>query len=284
MRVAVLYVPVIHEGYLRFFKKHAPTVDALYLIGPDLAEEHKFLEREIRALHPETTRSLIASLGLFQDVRALDASTAKTLNQPDVEVVTANEQISKRIAEAYFPKARLTYDDIFLRWDDTNVFAQRAPKGSRTSTDPFDISMINRCAELSHDSSCWWRHVGATVVNDKKIVLELHNTHVPSAHTPYANGDPRDNVEAGTHSDIATTMHAEQRLVAEAAKQGISLEGMSLYSTVFPCPVCAKLIAYSGIKTCYYASGHASLDGESIMNANGVELVFVQMPEGTRLS
>ena len=70
---------------------------------------------------------------------------------------------------------------------------------------------------------------------------------------------------------------AEAQLVAAAAKQGISLEGASMYVTTFPCPPCAKLVAYSGIKKLYYADGYGVLDGERVLKSQGVEIVFVKM-------
>lgn len=245
MRVAVLYIPVIHEGYLRFFKKYAESVEALYVVGAELVKEHTFLEREIRALDPKIVQSLVTSLGLFQDVRLLDKTSAASLNSSDCEVITADEQISKRIAAAYFPNAKLTTDAIFLRWDEANVNSQKMPENVPVTTDAFDVSMIDRGAELAKESSCWWRHVGGIIVKDGQVVLEAWNAHVPSPHANYAHGDPRDVVAAGTNPEIATTMHAEQRLITEAAKKGMSLEGTSLYTTVFPCAMCAKQVAYS---------------------------------------
>ncbi len=280
MKVAVLYVPVIHEGYIKFFKKYADEIATLYIVGAELVSEHKFLEREIRAVDPAVIHTLVESLHIFKEVKLLDEQTARGFNAESCEVITADEQISKRIAAAYFPKAKLTTDTIFLRWDEANVLADKAPKDARVSTEAFDLSIINRCQELSKESSCWWRHVGAVIVKDGKVILEMHNTHVPSPHAPYAQGDPRDVVKAGTTPEIATTMHAEQRLITEAARKGISLEGTSLYTMVFPCAMCAKQVAYSGIKKCFYASGHASLDGEAMMRAQEIELIFIEMPKG----
>ena len=49
-----------------------------------------------------------------------------------------------------------------------------------------------------------------------------------------------------------------------------------MYVTVFPCPPCAKLIAYSGIKRLYCGGGYAVLDGEEVLKSNGVEIYFVE--------
>ncbi len=275
MRVLVIYVPVIHEGYLRLFRKYANDVDCAYIVGAELVDEHRFLEREIRALEPSVVQGLVASLNLFKYVRLLDEQSARALDSASVEAVTADEQISKRIASAYFPKAVLKIEPIFLRWDEANVRSDKEPTDARVSSDVFDLEMMARANALSTKSSDWWRRVGAVLVKDGKVILESFNSHVPSEHAPYAHGDPRDVVQAGTSPEISTVLHAEQRLIVEAAKQGISLQGASIYTTVFPCAMCAKMIAYSGIGKCFYASGHASLDGEAVMRANGVELIKV---------
>jgi dCMP deaminase len=64
--------------------------------------------------------------------------------------------------------------------------------------------------------------------------------------------------------------------VAEAAAKGVSLEGGSLYVNIFPCPPCAKLIAYSGIKNLYYSGGYGALDGESVLKAKGVKIIYIK--------
>ena len=69
---------------------------------------------------------------------------------------------------------------------------------------------------------------------------------------------------------------AEAGMIAEAAKKGVSLEGTEMYVTDFPCPVCAKQIAYSGVKKLYYTKGYSVLDGERILKDNGVRIIQVK--------
>jgi dCMP deaminase len=52
-----------------------------------------------------------------------------------------------------------------------------------------------------------------------------------------------------------------------------------MYVTTFPCPPCAKMIAFSGVKKLYYAGGYGVLDGEAIMKSKGVEIIFVDTGE-----
>ncbi len=44
------------------------------------------------------------------------------------------------------------------------------------------------------------------------------------------------------------TIHAEQNAIAWAAREGIALMGGTMYSTLFPCQSCAKLIMQAGIE------------------------------------
>jgi len=47
-------------------------------------------------------------------------------------------------------------------------------------------------------------------------------------------------------------VHAEQNVVAMAARKGISLEGAKLYVTNFPCDTCLKILINAGIKEIIY--------------------------------
>ena len=59
----ILYVPVLHKGYVQVFSDHADKVDALYVIGDNFIDEFKFLHKEIRAIEPDLAVKLIDSMG-----------------------------------------------------------------------------------------------------------------------------------------------------------------------------------------------------------------------------
>jgi dCMP deaminase len=80
------------------------------------------------------------------------------------------------------------------------------------------------------------------------------------------------------HFEISTVAHAEAKLIADAARQGISTEGAVMYVTDFPCPPCAKLIAMAGVARLYFRTGYAVLDGQQVLDAAGVELVSIGEP------
>lgn len=65
-------------------------------------------------------------------------------------------------------------------------------------------------------------------------------------------------------------VHAEQNAIAFAAKEGIKLKGTILYTTTSPCPVCAKLIASTGISRVVYLEEYKDKSGIDFLNKYGV--------------
>ena len=56
-RALVLYVPVLHIGYLKVFQKYGRSVDALYLLGDDIVADFFSFHKEIRALDAATAKN-----------------------------------------------------------------------------------------------------------------------------------------------------------------------------------------------------------------------------------
>lgn len=276
MRTLVAYVPVLHEGYRRFFEKHEGPKE-LFIFGPEIIAEYAWLSKEIRQLDPKLMKKAIETLGVFESVRVLDKAEAEKLNSADREIILPDEDISRSLAEKYFPKAKVTLDPIFLRWDKHNSIAEKpVVSDDQITCEDFHRKIMSLATEDAEKSSDNWRHIGAVLVKDGEVLLVAHNEHLPSQHTPYVNGDPRNNFHKGDHIEISTGFHAEASLIAEAAKKGMALEGADMYVTVFPCPPCSKLIVYSGIKTLYYAGGYGVLDGEELMKNAGIKLIAVE--------
>ena len=277
--VMIIYMPVLHNGYFRLFSKYA-TIDTLYILGKELIDEFTYLEREIRAVDPNVMKIVVESLRFFGKVSILNIEDIDNIRFQDCKIVTINDSVSRRLIEKYFPEKKVEFDSVFLRWDEENVKALKPVGYDRESSDVFDREMMALANREAQKSSCWWRHIGAVAVKSGKILFSAYNRHLPSENTPYVFGDPRDFIKAGEQSDIATSLHAEQAIIIEAARLGVSVEEADIYVSVFPCPICAKFIAVAGFKRCLFASGHASLNGEEILKAKGVELILVKTPAG----
>ena len=67
------------------------------------------------------------------------------------------------------------------------------------------------------------------------------------------------------------TIHAEQNAIAWAAREGIALKGGTLYSTLFPCQSCAKLIMQAGIEQVIAEYDyHSSKPSKDLFDAIGI--------------
>lgn len=71
------------------------------------------------------------------------------------------------------------------------------------------------------------------------------------------------------------TVHAEQNAICQAAKNGVSLDGATLYCRMTPCRVCAMLIINCGIKRVVCERKyHAGGESEQMLKQAGVALEF----------
>lgn len=273
-KTVICYIPVLHEGYRKFFEKYKDAT--LYILGQDLIEKSDYLYKEIRALDPKIVKKAIESWQMFANVFILDEKKLAELKS--AKIIAPDEDVIRKILNEHFPDKRITYDDIFLRWDRNNTVIEKpANPDIKISVNELDKKIMLSANAQAQKSSDWWRRVGVVIVKNGEITISAFNKHVPSEHMPCVNGDPRSCSHKGEKLEFFSSIHAEAWAIAQAAKKGLSLEGASMYVTNFPCPVCAKQIAYAGIKKLYYTIGYAVLDGESILKQNGVEIIFVDV-------
>ena len=272
----VSYIPALHQGYIDFFKKYSGGT--LFILDEELVREVPRMERDIRALKPAEVKTLLEGLRIFEKITVLDKNTLPEVQKSAEKIVLPDEDVNRYFAKEYLVGKKVEFVLVFLRWDkqiSTKEF-EVAPDRviSQDEADREIMAAATREAEKSPD---WWRQIGAVAAKDGKILLAAFNKPMPSKdYTLGVFGDPRSNFDAGEHFDLSKTIHAEAAVIAEAAKRGVALAGASLYITTFPCPVCAKSIAASGITRVYYAKGYSLLDAEDVLKATGVEIVLVR--------
>ena len=75
------------------------------------------------------------------------------------------------------------------------------------------------------------------------------------------------------HLDLCKALHAEERAIIQAAKfGGVPLEGATLYTTTFPCKLCAKKIIEVHIGEIIYCEPYPSVDTKDILKKGEVSL------------
>lgn len=268
------YMPVLHRGYLAYFQAY-PEATEFYIFSNEQLKKVDYLRKDLRALSPQQQVKAVSGLGRFKTVEQLSAAKIKELDVAGTRIVMPDEDVSSEVAKQ-FKKAAIEFSPIFLRWDRKSVDANMADPNEVITAKELHRQLMRQAYNQSSKSSDIWRHVGAILVGkDGKEIGRSANQGEPTEHSPWMEGDPRNVYQQGVAIEISLFTHAEARLIAEAARDGIKLKGASLYVTTFPCPPCAKLIAHSGIKICYYGSGYAVLDGKRVMQEYGVKLFRV---------
>jgi dCMP deaminase len=265
---------VIHAGYEALFDRHRDAAEVL-LLGTSFAEEFPVMRKEIRALAPASARRYLApGFPIVRVVERADlpaAITGSTLVVPDEEIMRALVS-----AHGLDTGRTLVLERTFLRWDRTWSLAQRpASYEGSVALDDLSRSLALRATHEARLSSDWWRQVGAVAVRDGTVLGVAHNEHRPTEYAPYIQGDPRNDFSRGVHIELSTAIHAEAVIVARAARSGTSLDGADLYVSTFPCPGCARLVAEAGFRRCFFAGPYAMLDGDTVLSAAGVELIWV---------
>jgi dCMP deaminase len=280
LKQVLLYLPVIHAGYELFLRRH-PDADEILLLGAGFIASQPSLAKDIRALAPSRAAGYLrlvapAPVRVVEPPGLVAAVTADVLVLPD-------EEITRDLADRYrLGRGRtLIFDRTFLRWD-RDWAAARNPVSfdGEISVQQLPRELLGRAVDLSERSSDWWRQVGAIAARERRVVGCAWNRHLPTEYAPYLNGDPRDAFARGVRADLSTAVHAEAALIARAARDGVSLAGADLYTTTFPCPACARLIAEAGFRRCFFAGEYSVLDGEAVLRAAGVTLIWVDLTRG----
>ncbi|MFO7884104.1 MAG: dCMP deaminase family protein [Desulfobacteraceae bacterium] len=147
----------------------------------------------------------------------------------------------------------------------------------RPSWDEYFMSMAELAASRS---TCLRRRVGAVLVKDRRILCSGYNG-APSG-LPHCRetGCLRKqlNVPSGEKHELCRGVHAEQNAIIQAACHGISIKGATLYCTIQPCSICAKMIINAGIIKVYFRDRYNDPMAEELFHQS--EVLFEAMPSG----
>ncbi len=125
---------------------------------------------------------------------------------------------------------------------------------SRPSWDEYFMMMAKLAATRS---TCYSRPVGAVIVRDRRILSTGYNGAPPG--TFHCTDEkkcywrqPENQVEGIEPRELSRAIHAEMNAIAHAARQGIRIDGSSLYCTLSPCINCFKVLISAGIRHVYF--------------------------------
>jgi len=149
---------------------------------------------------------------------------------------------------------------------------------SRPSWDEYFMQIAYLVATRS---TCERRQVGAVIILNRNILATGYNgAPVRVPHCAEAGGCLRIqlNVPSGERHEICRGAHAEQNAIAQAARNGVSINGATLYCKNMPCSSCAKSIINSGIVEVYYREGYGDDLALTMLKDAGIP-VIQKLPE-----
>lgn len=105
-------------------------------------------------------------------------------------------------------------------------------------------------------STCLRRQVGAVLVKDKHILATGYNGAPKGLKHCSDTGCMRQDIPSGERHELCRAIHAEQNAIVQAARHGVKIDSCTLYCTLAPCSLCAKMLINAGVKRIVYADGY----------------------------
>ena len=131
----------------------------------------------------------------------------------------------------------------------------------------YDETMLATAKLFGELSYCVKAKVGAVIAKDGRILATGYNGTV-SGH------DNCCEIEIdGVLKTSPFTVHAEQNVISYCAKNGISTDGATMYLTLSPCQLCAKLIVQAGIKRVVYLDNYKDTSGLKFLKDCNIEIL-----------
>ncbi len=144
---------------------------------------------------------------------------------------------------------------------------------TRPSWDQYFMTITHQVAERS---TCTRAKVGAVITRDRSILATGYNG-APSGMPHcldvgclvYESTTPSGDLE----QNCFRTIHAEMNAIAQAARNGVSIDGAAFYVTHSPCIHCFKVLVNTGVDAIYYTKPYKLETIEELRVKSGVKLI-----------
>jgi len=140
---------------------------------------------------------------------------------------------------------------------------------TRLGWDAYFMAITRVVAERS---TCCRRQVGALIMYDRRILTTGYNGAPSGLRHCTDIGCLREErgIASGERHELCRGMHAEQNAIIQAASSGVSIRGGTLYTTHFPCVMCAKMIINAKIARVVFASDYPDRLGQELLAEAGL--------------
>ena len=125
-------------------------------------------------------------------------------------------------------------------------------------------------------------HASLSKAERKKVgcALVTHNGVILGGCNGLAPGSSNDlEYREGPFDSLHTkpeVIHAELNCLLKAARQGVSVVGGTLYTTLSCCKPCSEMVAAAGIYRVVYSEGYRDMSGSDSLKRLGVEVEYFE--------
>jgi dCMP deaminase len=137
---------------------------------------------------------------------------------------------------------------------------------------PWDSYFMKIAEVVASRSTCPRKFVGAVIVRDKTILSTGYNGSVRGMPHCSDVGHMMEN------DHCVATIHAESNAIIQAAKNGVNIDGGTIYVTASPCWSCFKQIANAGLRRICFGEFYRDERIFAVATRLGIDLIHLHQP------
>lgn len=156
--------------------------------------------------------------------------------------------------------------------------------GSRPT---IDSVMMTSAVIWADRSTCARNHVGVVIAKNDRMIGSGYNgapagmahcEHPVATFQPYRATPPNLDLMATASLDrgCKIAIHAEANALAYAARNGVAVEGATIYTTLSPCYACSQLIIAAGLVRVCFDRSYRDPAGIDLLRQAGVTVVAMR--------
>ena len=138
----------------------------------------------------------------------------------------------------------------------------------------WDDYFMEIASVVAKRSTCMRRQVGAILVKNKHILATGYNGAPKGLAHCSVTGCLRQQmgIPSGERHELCRALHAEQNAIIQAASLGVQIDGCTVYCTLAPCSLCAKMLINAGAKRVVFEAGYPDERAMEFFAEAGVEV------------
>lgn len=127
-------------------------------------------------------------------------------------------------------------------------------------------------------SICSRHQIGSVIVRDGHVISTGYNGPPRGFSHDFCHPCIKDQekIDSNKGHSLCPATHSEANAIVQAAYQGISTKGSTMYTTMFPCDQCQRLIINAGIVEVVYLYEYPSL--RNMLEEVGIQVRRVEPP------